>query len=119
MLWQVRFVDAGPNNPAFVHPAAHPQGKTVTVAGQESALALSWTEIRPQQILTSQRQNNSELQATAQDLHNVRRQQRAQLLAGRALFDILSDGLAGSITNTFEVQYDDQRRLMHLFVLSS
>ena len=116
--WNVTVVFAHHNHEASAHSSAHPKGGELTPSDKTYVIALGRAGIQPRHILTSLRQHHTDLHATSQDIYNVRRLHRVEMLAGRSPLQALLDNLESTDVVYHIKQTPGSHQLSHLFIVS-
>lgn len=116
--WKVTVICAHHNHEAFEHPSAHPKGREISPGDKAYVIALGQAGIQPRRILTAVRQHHTDLHATSQDIYNVRRSHRVEMLAGRSPLQALLDSLESTDMVYHIQQTPESLQLSHLFIVS-
>ena len=116
--WVIELNDITHNHEPFVNIAAHPKGRALSAAQQEEILSLCRFRLAPNCIVSAmQREHN--ITVTPRDVYNIQDKERRRLLNGRSSISALLDGLeAGSLDAPYHTQFDTERKLTHLLIVS-
>jgi hypothetical protein len=113
-LWHLSVINDQHNHEPSNDMSGHPLARRLNAEERTRVQQMSAAGIRPRQILSTLRQDNSSLSAVARTVYNARSQLRQEYLGGRtpsqALLDILRQ-----TDFMLEYMHDDNGRITHLF----